>query len=145
MRFFWIIWEGLKSITGVLLKKFNVLKHSWLQCYINFYLWQSDSVLYICIYVYIYMYVSSFSYSFPLWFITGYWVYFPVLYSRTLFICSLRNSLHLLIPDSQSIPPTTPLAPWQPQVCSPCLHHKCLDKREKKRDTGEDKPMWRER
>lgn len=25
----------------------------------------------------------SFSYSFPLWFITGYWVEFPVLYSRT--------------------------------------------------------------
>ena len=53
--------------------------------------------------------------------------------------------LALLIPDSQSIPPTTSLAPWQPQVCSPCLHHKCLDKREKKRDTEEDKLMWQER
>ena len=31
--------------------------------------------LYICIH--------SFSYSFPLWFITGYWILFPVLYSKT--------------------------------------------------------------
>jgi len=36
--------------------------------------------------------------SFPLWFITGYWIYFPVLYSRTLlFIHPIYNSLHLLI------------------------------------------------
>ena len=36
----------------------------------------------------------SFSYSFPLWLITGYWIWFPVIYSRSLlFIHSLYNSL----------------------------------------------------
>ena len=43
-----------------------------------------------------------------------------MLYSRTLlFILSLYNSLHLLIPNSQSIPP--PSQPGQPQVRSLCL------------------------
>ena len=46
----------------------------------------------------LYIYIHSSSYSFPLWFITGYWIQFPVLYSRTLlFIHSLYTSLHLLI------------------------------------------------
>ena len=52
-------------------------------------------------------------YSFPLWFITGCWTYFPVLYIRTLlFIPSVCNSLHLLIPNSQSSlhHPASPLA-----------------------------------
>ena len=55
-------------------------------------------------------------YSFPLWFITGYWESFPVLYSRTLlFAHPLYNSLHLLIPISYSFSlPTLP--PWHPQV-----------------------------
>ena len=55
-------------------------------------------------------------YSFPLWFITGYWESFPVLYSRTLlFAHPLYNSLHMLIPISYSFPlPTLP--PWHPQV-----------------------------
>ena len=54
--------------------------------------------------------MNSFSYSFPLWFITGYWIQFPVLYSRTLlFIHLIHNSLHLLIPNSQSISPLLPL------------------------------------
>ena len=53
----------------------------------------------------LYIYRHCFSYSFPLWFITGYWIQFPVLYSRILlFIHSIYNSLHLLIPDSQSFP-----------------------------------------
>ena len=57
-----------------------------------------------------YIYIHSFSYSCPLWFITGYWIYFPVLYSRTLlFIHSIYKSLHLLTPISHSIPPPTPL------------------------------------
>ena len=43
-------------------------------------------------------------YSFPSWLITGYWVYFPVLYSRSLFIHSICNGLYLLTPKSQSIP-----------------------------------------
>ena len=65
---------------------------------------------------YIHIYIYSFSYSFPLWFITGYWIWFPVLYSRTLSLSHpLCNSLHLLIPNSQSIPPR------RQQVCSLCL------------------------
>ena len=47
--------------------------------------------LYMCTHIY------SFSYSFPLWFITGYWTSFPVFYSRTLlFIHPVYDSLHLL-------------------------------------------------
>ena len=46
-----------------------------------------------------------FLYSFQLWCITGYWIYFPVLCSRMLFIHSLHASLHLLTPA----PNVTPL------------------------------------
>ena len=66
---------------------------------------QSDSIIHI-----------HFLYSFPLRFITGYWIQFPKLYSRTiqfpklysrtlLFIHSINTSLHLLTPNSHSIPP----------------------------------------
>ena len=58
--------------------------------------------------------------SFPLWFIIRYWIQFPVLYSRILFIHLRYISWHLLIPNFQSFPPS-PLPPWQPQVCSLCL------------------------
>ena len=52
--------------------------------------------------------------------ITSDLIYFPVLYSRTsVFIHSKCNSLHLLTPNSQSIP-LPPLPSWQPQVCSLC-------------------------
>ena len=70
---------------------------------------------------------KSFSYThilfhiFPLWFIPGYWIEFPVLYNRTLlFIHPIYHGLHLLIPNSQSFPPTPP-PPWQPWVCSQYL------------------------
>ena len=47
------------------------------------------------------------------------WIQFPVLYSRTSFlIYSKYNRLHLLTPNSQSIPLPT-LSLWQPQVWSP--------------------------
>lgn len=49
---------------------------------------------------YAYIYTHSFSYSFPLWFISGYWIQFPVLYSRTLFIHPVCKSLR-----GPSIPP----------------------------------------
>jgi len=61
-------------------------------------------------------------FSYPLWFITGYWIYFPVLYSRTLlFIHSIYNSLYLLTPKSHSFHPPPHSPPWQPKVCSLCL------------------------
>ena len=47
---------------------------------------------------------TFFSCSFPLWFITGWWLLFPVLYNRPFFL-SILYSLLLLIPDSQSFPP----------------------------------------
>ena len=72
-----------------------------LQCCAYFCSQQSDSV--------IHMYRHFFSYSFPLWFITAYWILFLVLYRRTLlFIHPTYNSLHLLIPGSQSFPPHLP-------------------------------------
>ena len=61
-----------------------------------------------------------FFYSFPSWFLTGYWVEFPVLYSGTLLcIQPVCNSLHPLTSNSQPFPPHT-LSPWQPQVRSLC-------------------------
>ena len=54
--------------------------------------------------------LAEFCFSFPLNFIIWYWMWFPVLYSRTLlFIHPIYNSLHLLIPNSQSILPSLPL------------------------------------
>ena len=45
-----------------------------------------------------------------------------VLYSGTsLLIYSKSNSLYLLTPNSQSMPFSTSLPPWRPQVCSLCL------------------------
>ena len=59
------------------------------------------------LYMYIYIYICiSFSYSFSLWLVTGFWIYFPVLYSRILLsILYLYNNLPLLIPNSNSFPP----------------------------------------
>ena len=59
---------------------------------------RNDSV--VCVYIH------SFSFSFPSWFITGYQMQFPGLYSRTLLpIHSKCDSLHLLTPNSQPILP----------------------------------------
>ena len=58
---------------------------------------ESDSIIHIYTFFFIF---------FSIIVITGYWIEFPVLYSRTLsFILSIYNSLHLLIPNSQSVPP----------------------------------------
>ena len=55
------------------------------------------------------IHIYNFFYSFSLWFLTEYWIQFPVLYSRTLlFIQSRYNSLHLLTPNFQSIHPQLP-------------------------------------
>ena len=79
----------------------------------------------ICIFIYACMFICvhthSFSYSFPLWFITGCWIWFSVPYSRTLFIHSVWNHLHLLTTNSPSILPH-PSPSWRPQACSLCLN-----------------------
>ena len=74
-----------------------LLKYSWFTVLCQYLLCSRVTQLY--------PYRHSFAYSFPLWFTTGYWVQFPVLYSRTLlFIHSKCNRLHLPTPNSQSIP-----------------------------------------
>ena len=66
-------------------------------------------------------YMYSFSCSFPLWFITGCWIQFPMRYSRTLlFIHAMYTSLHLLIPKLPLLPFLT-LLPPATTVCSLCL------------------------
>ena len=85
-----------------------------LQCCINFCCtarWFSYTHTHIC---------RFFLYSFPLWFITGCWIWLSVVYSGTLlFIHSTYKSLHLLTPTSRSIPPPPP-CPWDLPVCSLC-------------------------
>ena len=55
------------------------------------------------------IHVYTLLYSFPLWFVIGYWIYFPVLYNRTLlFIHSICNILYLLTPTSCSVSLPTP-------------------------------------
>ena len=78
-----------------------------LQCWVNLYC-KRDSTIYSPIYI-------IFLYSFPFWLTTGYWMWFLVLYGRTLLLNqSVCNSLNLLPPSSQSIL-HHPL-PWQTQV-----------------------------
>ena len=58
----------------------------------------------------LYTYRHYFSCHFPSWLITGFWIQFPVLYSKTLLLLhSIYNSLHSLISNSQSFP--HPLSP----------------------------------
>ena len=72
---------------------------------------QSDPVISIYTFFFSYYHLSCS--------ITSDWIEFPVLFSRTLLLIhSTCNCLHLLIPNSQSIP-LPPPAPWQPQICSP--------------------------
>ena len=71
----------------------------------------------------LYTHIPTFvSYSFPLQIVIGCWIQFSELCSRTsLFIHSVYKSLHLLIPNFQSVLLPVPLPPWglEPQVCSP--------------------------
>ena len=102
-----VIYQTLKDIS--ILKNF-LLTYSWFTVLCSLLLYSKVIQLYMHIYCY--------PYSFSLWLITGYWILFPVLYSRTLFIHPIYNSLHLLIPNSLSFPPpaSTPRQPrpWQP-------------------------------
>ena len=82
-----------------------------LQCHVSF--WYTAKWLsYICVCVYIYTH----TYYFPLWFITGFWIWIPVLYSRALFIILYMSlsfcicySLHLVTLKSNSLPLLYPL------------------------------------
>ena len=67
-----------------------------LQCCVISSMLQNDSVMHIYVF-------------FSMWFITGYRVWFPVLYSwALLFIGITHASLHLPVPNSQSIRPHPP-------------------------------------
>ena len=79
----------------------SLIKYSWFIAVCSFLVY--SKVIHTHTQTHIYM--SSFSYSFPLWFITWYWIYFTGLYSRTLlFMYFIYNSLYLLIPNSKFIP-----------------------------------------
>jgi len=101
IKFFFYFFLNWKSLLSSFLLNFILYWSIFdLQCCVNFCPiaeWFIDT------------YIHSFSCYFPLWFITGYWIQFPVIYSSTLlFIHSLYNNLHLLIPSFQSTPPPTP-------------------------------------
>ena len=71
-----------------------------LQCYTNFFCTAKW---------FIYTYMDTFFLIlFSIMIYQGYWVYFPVLYIKTLFIHAVYNSLHLLTPTSHSISPPSP-------------------------------------
>ena len=88
----------------------------YFQCCIISGIQQSDADIYIYIHTHTYtllkiffQYTHSFKNSFIVCFITGYWMWFPMLHNRTLlFIHSMYNSLYLLTPNSQSSPPPPP-------------------------------------
>ena len=78
---------------------FFKLKYSSFIMFCLFLLYSKVTQLHTCIH-------SFKKYSFLLWFIPGDQIWFPVLYSRTsLSVHSKCNGLHLLTPNSQSIPP----------------------------------------
>ena len=79
----------------------------------------------VCVCIYIHIHTHILLYSFPLWFIIGYWIEFPELYSKTLlFFHSICNSLHLLMWGTfclQNLTPNStlkkmPEASWGPLV-----------------------------
>ena len=85
-----------------------------LQCCVSFRYYSSVVQLYIHIYIFFihthththtHTQIYIFSDSFPLWVITKHWVEFPMLYSRSLFICFIHSSVYMLIPNSLFIPP----------------------------------------
>ena len=67
-----------------------------------FLLYSKVTPFHMCVYMCIHEHAcKNISYSFLLWFITGYWIQFPVLHSKTLlFISPKCTSFHLLIPSS---------------------------------------------
>ena len=78
---------------------------------LSYNLYNKVTQLYVCVCMSVC--VCTFSYSFPWWFITRHWIYFPALHSRTLLLIHpVYNRLRPLIPNSQSFPSPLP-PPWQ--------------------------------
>ena len=67
---------------------------------------QHDSVLYTYLYIYVYIYINTFLFIFfSIMVYHRMFIQFPMLYSKILlFTHSVYNRLHLLTPNSQSIP-----------------------------------------
>ena len=91
--------------------RFFIAEPPWKPCYPSIFMYNWFTMLFnfrcaavIPLYIY-----TIFLCSFLLLFITGYWISFPVLYSRTsLFTHLIYNGLHLLIPNSHTISPQPP-------------------------------------
>ena len=116
--FIWVVLLFIVDLNMFLLKFFY---YFLLQLIYNdlsiFAVYPSDPVIYT--YIYTPSLTFFFSHYPPSCSFTSDQVSFPVLHSRiSLPIHSKCSSLHLLIPNSQSIPLPPPPA-WQPQVCSP--------------------------
>ena len=77
-----------------------LLTYSWFAALCSFLLYRRETQLY----TYICFFNILFHYG-----LSQDLIQYPVLYSRTLFIHSICNSLHLLIPNSQSFLPQLPL------------------------------------
>ena len=96
-NFQWLSFESF-FLNGF--KDFILLMFSWFGMLCSFLL--CNKVIWLYIYTF-------FLYCFPWWLMTGFWIEFPGLYSRTLlFMHSICASLYLLIPNSQFFLPPTP-------------------------------------
>ena len=87
---------------GFFLRK-KLLKYSWFRSCVNFSCmaeWLSYTWIYTCVCVY------SLLHSFPLWLVTGYWLWFPLPCRRTLLLIHpMYHTLPLLVPISQPFLP----------------------------------------
>ena len=115
----WLLWQILLIIKISIIIQSQLLSQEmglwilWLDCpaetrpsvyyrFLNSSIADSQCVL-ISVHstLFSYAHICIFSYSFPLWFITRYWVWFSEFYSRTmLFIYFEYSGLYLLIPHS---------------------------------------------
>ena len=112
--------QGLIIILYILVIKKHLLKKQVYLIYDVVLAMLYSKVIQLYIYIYTHIYII-FKIFFPLWFIIGYWTWFPVLYSRTLSVHCLSTSLHLLAPASCTPSLSQAPLPWQPQVCFLCL------------------------
>ena len=88
-----------------------MLDCSWLTILFYFLLYRKVILthMYICVSMYTHTHIYYFAYCFPLWFIPGQWIQFPVLYSRSfLSIHPVCNSSYLC--ESETPNPSLPAA-----------------------------------